>query len=72
MVKYTTDLRFDNHTKEVRFFNEEQTTKCDRKTTKNQDGGEWEGDNGTRRHVPRNNLQVEIVFQETSTRSGWA
>ena len=68
-IESTRDLRRDNHIKEIHFFDEEYTTKRDKKATENQDGDEREGLNGTRRVVARNNIYGEIIFQETSTRS---
>ena len=62
-------MRLDNHIKEIHLFDEEYTTKSDKKTTENQDGDEWEGVNSTCRVVTSNNLHGEIILQETSTRS---
>ena len=68
-VESPRDLRIKNKGKENHFFDEEYTTKRDKKATENQDGDEWEGVNGTCRVVTRNDLHGEIIIQETRTRS---
>src|SRR3989304_6781799 len=68
-VESSRDLRLENQVKEVPLFDEEYTTKRDKKTTENQDGDEWEGTNGTRRAVTGTYLHGEIIIQETGRRS---
>jgi len=68
-VESPRDLRIENNVKEVHLFDEEYTTKRDKKTTENQDGDEREGINGTCRAVTGTYLHGEIIIQETSTRS---